>query len=71
MYHRFAKSLKASNRTIGAMASNPAGLGIDCWNDSIFPNCRLSGKCLKSLNFRPSKPTFNRASRYRREARQS
>jgi hypothetical protein len=27
MYHRFAKSLKPSNRTIGAMASNPAGSG--------------------------------------------
>jgi len=27
MYHRFAKSLKPSNRTVDAMASNPAGLG--------------------------------------------
>jgi hypothetical protein len=27
MYHRFAKSLKPSNRTVGAMASNPACLG--------------------------------------------
>jgi hypothetical protein len=27
MYHRFAKSLKPSNRTVAAMASNPAGLG--------------------------------------------
>jgi hypothetical protein len=27
MYHRFAKSLKPSNRTISAMASNPVGFG--------------------------------------------
>jgi hypothetical protein len=27
MYHRFAKSLKPSNRTVGAMASNPVCLG--------------------------------------------
>jgi hypothetical protein len=71
MYHRFTKSLKPSNRTIRAMASNPAGLGIGRWNDSIFTNCRLSGKCLKSLNsqgaLKGSKPTFDRSLRHRRE----
>jgi hypothetical protein len=35
MYHRFAKSLKPSNRTLSAMASNPAGLGhisLECFD---------------------------------------
>jgi hypothetical protein len=50
MYHRFAKSLKPSNRTISVMASNPACLGVRRWNGSIFTGYRLSGKCLKSLN---------------------
>jgi hypothetical protein len=40
MYHRFAKSLKPSNRTISAMASNPVGFGHSAleW----FDFCRLS-----------------------------
>jgi hypothetical protein len=35
MYHRFAKSLKPSNRTLSAMASSPAGLrhiSLECFD---------------------------------------
>jgi hypothetical protein len=40
MYHRFAKSLKPSNRTVGAMASIPHASAIRRWNGSIFMSYR-------------------------------